>query len=122
MSSTLNWIGNYLHIIHEGEITINDLIESQEKMIGDPRFDLIEYCISDYLKVTKVHISKEDMIIISTLNKSSLRWNKKLKLSVVYNNKKFDKLVSIYIDLTEHSGWEIKLFNNLEESLKWCKQ
>lgn len=120
MSYKIEWRDNCVLIKYIGDLNIVDLFKLSGLIIGDSRYDSLNYVISDFLKVTSLNLSKEDIKEMSTLHVIPSIWNPNLKFSIVSNNSDIQEMVIRYIDLMKSNEWKIKLFDNFEESLEWC--
>lgn len=120
MSYKIEWRDNCVLIKYNGDLNIADLFKLSGLIIGDSRYDSLNYVISDFLKVTSLNLSKGDINEMSTLHVIPSIWNPNLKFSIVSNNRDIQEMVIRYIDLMKSNEWEIKLFDNFEESLEWC--
>ena len=88
-------------------------------MSGDPRFDLIEFEIGDFTKADISQLKIEDATVVSKLEFSAMRINRKMKIANVTTDEKFTKTLQFYGELLKETCWEFKIFNNVEEAKKW---
>jgi len=120
MSYALNWKGSNVVITYNCNLTFQDIYELNNIIYGDSRFETMRYQILDWTKVEKFEISKKEVKIISTLEKSSTRWNNKVKLAIVVTDKEYLKAIEPYLKVMKSTNWEIKIFENIFECEKWC--
>ena len=102
-----------------GLFSIEESIESNALMFGDPRFDLIEFEIGDFTKADLSQLKIEDATVVSKLELSAMRINRKMKIANVTTDEKFTKILQFYGELLKETCWEFKIFNNVEEAKKW---
>ncbi len=122
MSYKIEWVDTGVLIKYNGDININDLFNAGNLITSDLRYDLLNFVISDFLKVKSLKISELDIKHLSTRDVIPSIWNPNIKFAVVSNNMDIQEMVLRYIDFMKVNEWEIKLFNNLDESIEWCTQ
>jgi hypothetical protein len=123
MSYRLEWTDNNIRVIFEGDVNFNEINRANNTIYGDSRFELMNYCIFDFQKIKKIDISEEEMQIISTLDKSSSRWNNNLKLAIISNdNENIKEVITNYVNLMKDNNWSIEIFNNLASTIEWCQE
>lgn len=122
MGYKIEWGNNCIHIKYDGEVTLNDMITVNRLISRDPRYNLLKYNISDFLRVTNLIVSKEDIEQLSSFHFIPSLSNPNLKLCVVSDNIDIREKVSRYIDLMKGNEWRVKLFYNFEDSKEWCNQ
>jgi len=122
MSYKIEWIGNNAHVFFEGDIDFDELNKANGELYGDARFDLMDYAIFDLINAREFNITEHEMLMISALDKSASRWNEKLKLACISEdkNEKVKQMLEHYVHLMKDNKWTIKLFSNLSEAVKWC--
>ena len=69
----------------------------------------------------RLDLSRDEVLIISALDKSASYWNKKLQLACVADDYDTKERVISYIKLMKKSDWQINLFDNLEQAMAWCQ-
>lgn len=121
MPARIEWIGNNCIIKYSGEIQYQDVIDINNQVIGDARFDDMKYAIVDYSDATSSAISDEERIIIIELIKSSMNWNKHLKAGIIATNDYFREISERQKKMFVLTPWKIKIFSSVEEALPWAK-
>jgi len=122
MAYTIEWGDNCVHVKYNGNVTINELFEVTGAITGNMRYHLLKHITANFLNVKSYTISESDIKHISTLDTIPSILNPNIKFSVVSNNDNIQGMVMKYIDFMKVNEWEIKLFDNLEESQKWGKR
>ncbi len=121
MNYKFHWKENNAVVTFEGDVKYNDIFLSDGKIYGDSRFDLMTYAIYDFSEVNNLLITEADLKILSVLNISASKWNKKLKVALIITSKNIADVLSIYIQLMEKSSWSIKIFNTREKAFEWTE-
>ena len=122
MKYKIEWTHNNPMITFHGDISFQDLYPVDGKIYGDSRFEMMKYIIYNLLDANSFYLNHLDLKVISTLDKSASRWNKKIKLACVSQDNNTKKVTLEYKNLMVDSNWEIGLFDTVDEALAWCKQ
>ena len=122
MPFELKWEHNNSLITFKGYVDGNELLQASNILIGDSRFDKMNYTIFDLLNINEFNVDQEDIKIISTIDKGSSRWNRNLKVACIANENYSKNVVLEYKKLMLDIDWEIGLFSNLDDAIKWCRE
>lgn len=122
MNFDLRWIGNNAIVTFKGKIDFNDIHKANTLIIGNPKFDNMDFQIFDFCNVEAFNITNEDILTISALDKSSSMWNKNIKGALVFKDNSVIELAEKYIELMQNVGWEIKIFYNTDDAVNWCSE
>jgi hypothetical protein len=121
MSYSYKWIGNDIVFSFIGEITFDDLDQANSEIYRDSRFDLMNYAIFDFLRVTHFSLNEEEMEVISALDQSIARWNRNLRLALVgTDHDNVEEMILRYLKLMGNNEWDIEYFDHLESAIDWC--
>jgi hypothetical protein len=121
MACEIVWHPKGILFIHSGTVTNEEVENANGIMYGDPRFERIEYQISDYLSVTNNLLTPVDAKVIGTLDSVSSHWNRrKMKIAVVSTDENFFPVIESYFRvITSRAGWEGRVFKTREEAFQW---
>ncbi len=123
MPYSIEWINNDVIITYSGgTIKTQDVLDVNNELYGDARFDDMNYQISDFNLIDEIEVKESDILIIAALDKVSSRWNPKMKLANVTQNKLGIKMIEKYAEILVESGWDTKVFENMEDAIKWCTE
>jgi len=120
MSYNITWQDSNVIISFEGNVNYQDVNEADNIVYGDSRFDDMKYQIADFSKIEKFELTEDEVQIIAMLDKSSSRWNNKIKLAVVTLDLYLLERIKPYIETMQDTEWSIKIFENIFEAKKWC--
>ena len=120
MSYNITWQDSNVIISFEGNVNYQDINEADNIVYGDSRFDDMKYQIADFSKIEKFELTEEEVQVIAMLDKSSSRWNNKIKLAVVTLDLYLLERIKPYIETMQDTEWSIKIFENIFEAKKWC--
>ena len=120
MSYNITWQDSNVIISFEGNVNYQDVNEADNFVYGDSRFDDMKYQIADFSKIEKFELTEDEVQIIAMLDKSSSRWNNKIKLAVVTLDLNLLERIKPYIETMQDTEWSIKIFENIFEAKRWC--
>lgn len=121
MAYQITWKEKNVFVQIKGVITFEDLMEMNNKIYGDARFDSLNCQIVDYREIDQANISNDEIEIISSLEKASSYWNKNIKIANIASASKTIELIEFYSEMLKGSGWQFAIFTSKEEALEWCK-
>jgi len=122
MASNIIWEEKGTLVKHSGTVTNEEVMEMNNIMYGDIRFESITYQIADYTKVTDNLITAADAKVIGTLDRTASVWSsKRMRLAVVTTDEKFVPIVKTYFKEFEGTEWVGRIFETLELAYDWVK-
>ena len=105
-----------------GTVDDKEIMEINNSMYGDIRYESITYQIADYTDVTTYLITPSEAKVIGTLDRTSSVWSSKMKKNVVVTtDEKFILIVKTYFKELEGNGWECRIFESLDKAYEWVK-
>jgi hypothetical protein len=121
MACEIIWFSKGILFIHTGTVTNEEVEHANGIMYGDPRFEHLEFQISDYLGVIDNRLTPLDARVIGTLDSFSSTWNQaKMKIAVVNTDAAFMPVVESYFQtIRSRAGWEGAVFATREEAFQW---
>lgn len=122
MDHTYNWVGNNIEIKLKGRLVIDDIINFNNMIYGDSRFDEMRYQIVDFTDVTEIDITENDIKLVSTLEKVATRWNNNIKIACVAPPQYDPELLDGYIQILSSTGWQCLVFVSFQEAEIWVKE
>lgn len=119
---SISWASHNPIVRFTGLLCYNDVLDANNSIIGDARFDAMEYQIFDHTEITDFIITEAEAEIMSVLDLHSTVWNKKVKVALVFKDDRFLEKIKKYCDLMEYSPWEVRTFYSLQEAIDWCNE
>ena len=101
-----------------GHVTSNDLIQSVVEIEQDAHFDTLHYCINDFLGITGICSSMQDVEDISVIDKGVSLTNSRIKIAVVTTSPEVIFLANAYANSSLNS-YPTKIFSTLDDSRTW---
>lgn len=122
MDKRIFWCDEGIHIKHNGDLTLNDILSLNRLISNNPKYASIKYQITDFLGLTSLSMSKKDIESLSEFHVISTLLKPNLKLAIVSDNNDIREKSLKYIDSMKSNEREIKLFDNLVEAKEWCEK
>ena len=122
MAYTYSWDGSNIAIKLSGEVSFAEIKEANDHIIGDERFDTMEYQIADFTEVTNVSMQEDDVKLMSVFDRSATYWNKRIRVAFIGKEDYLINLFMVYIQMMRNTEWECNVFENFGDAEKWCKE
>ncbi|MBC34725.1 MAG: hypothetical protein CL663_01590 [Bacteroidetes bacterium] len=119
MPYTIKWIDRGVYTKTTGKLTFNENIKYVGELYGDRRFEDIDFQISDLLEADMSDFNEESAKRIGEFDKISTVWNPKMKVAHIAIDPGVIQIIDSYEKSMSETGWEFKLFSNLEDAMKW---
>ncbi len=101
-----------------GHVTSRELVQSVVEIEQDARFDVLRFCINDFLGITGISSSSRDVEEISVIDKGASLSNPRIKIAVVATSPEVIALTNEYANSSMNS-YTTKLFSSLGEAESW---
>jgi len=79
------------------------------------------YQLWDLRQIEDLNVSKQEMKVIGTLDKSAGEWNHSVKVALVVSDDKTKSLSEYYASLMNDNKWSIQIFEDIDAAETWCK-
>ncbi len=112
---------NLCYVKISGAADGKEVLSLKKNIFSDPKWTYGMNQINDYLKINKLILEKDDINLIIDLEEEQEKKTKdnKRKLAIVSNNKFYDAIFKYYELCAKKLPYKTKLFNTIEEALKW---
>jgi len=117
---TYKWIDSNIIVTFEGNIGFDDIMEANNVIVGDIRFNNMKYQIFDYSHIKSIDLEKDVAKIISSLDLAANVWNNKVKVATVTSDTHLKEMILMYNRNMEKSSWVTETFDNIEDAIVWC--
>lgn len=115
------WKNSGLYREFSGRVSGEEVLESNLKLQGDPRFDTIKYIINDFLLVSDIEINIDEIKRIAAIDKAASLSNSKLKIAMIVKWESLLVWVHMYIESMKGSSYQYKVFDGFQEAEIWCE-
>ena len=122
MPYILHWKKKGLYCKFTGAVSGAELMQCNNDIYGDQRFDDIQYQIFDMLNVSELLVEAKDVRIVAACDKAAALTNPTIKCALVAQNENAHALSRLYQSGIEESPWEGRSFNDLSSAREWLSQ
>lgn len=116
MSYKITWEENGVYIDFHGKLHRNDLIEFNFQIVGDVKFDTLQYQICDFTNVNEIDGEIDDTKFVAAINTQSATWNNKLDIVGVTDSEIIIGFIEMYKTLIKDTNWQLQITNTLEKA------
>ena len=120
MSYSVEWNGR-LHICtFTGTTSGIEIIECNDKLQGDSRFDGIRATIWDFSQVEDFDLTVEQCVRIAAQDKAAAKTNPRIKIAIVADQNIVKRMMYLYESEVVESSFETEVFQSKSEAMRWC--
>lgn len=107
-------------------VTFNETAEENEitnaflEVVDTISIKKLNYIIFDCTNVINYAVPADYMARVKVVTHFSTAWNSNITIIFVATNSEIRFMATAFINHTEDLKWNYMLFDNLEETLKWC--
>ena len=112
---------NLCYVSITGEMNGKEVIRFKTKIFSDPEWKSGMNQINDYLKVKRLVLDKDDIDLITEMEKerdNKVKDNKR-KLAIVSDNDLYRAIFKYYEVIAGKLSYKTKVFSTREQALKW---
>lgn len=107
--NNISWHDNGLCVTLHKKCDLETVLEIKEKLYGDAYYESIQFQVWDLSQVEEFELSETDMKIIGALDRSSSRWNDKMKVFILHDDEVAARLFNIYTRMMITTNWVVHL-------------
>ncbi len=119
MPYVLYWEKNGVCCTFSGRATGTELIQCNNDIYGNKRFDEIRYQLFDMMGVTEIAIEEEEVLIVVACDKAAALTNPAVKCALVAHNEIIHAFSSLYQKGIEKSPWTGRSFYDVSKAREW---
>lgn len=120
MPHSTTWDRNGVSWKYWGVVSGEELLESNQEIYGDPRFDEMLYQVVDLSEVERFDVDEEDMMIVAANDKAAARSNPNVRIAIVASDATILQLSRIYGAATA-ATWKQRVFESVAEAQSWAR-
>ena len=121
MAIDLIWEPEGIYRRYHGDVTILERRQSLEEICADPRFDGLNYTITDYLGVRSYEISPEATLEIAALHLGPLFTNPRIVIAAVVTDPRIIEAIEHFIGLGLVTV-PYRIFSSVQAAREWIDQ
>ena len=120
MSHTLTWESSRLLRVFTGNLSGDELFESNLNLQQDKRFEGIKSIINDFTLVKSHSITPEHIEVSASTDEVISKTKHNLKIALVVPKGPLQSLASRYCKLMQGQLFECAIFTSIEDANNWC--
>lgn len=121
MAHTNTWNKNGLFRKFTGEISPEEILQSNFDLHIHPKFESIKYIINDFTEVTELAINKDHTKIYATTDDIISDTKGNLKIAIVAKQDAHIALANNYRVEMKNKLFECEIFQTVKEAQKWAE-
>lgn len=121
MAYSTHWEPNGIRWVYSGDLTDEDILNSNHALYRDPRFAHIGYQICDFTEVVRFPIASKTVYKIAKTDREMSQRNPNIKVAVISNDKVMEGLNRMYQLVGENSPWKSQLFTDEQSARAWIE-
>lgn len=122
MAHTNTWNKNGLFRKFTGEISPEEILQSNFDMHVHPEFENIKYIINDFTEVNKFSINKGHTKIYASTDDMISNTKGNLKIAIVAIKDEHIALANNYREEMKNKLFKCKIFQTLKDAQKWAEE
>ncbi len=105
-----------------GRITLDTIMEVDQKHYNDPRFDEICYVLYDFTQADLSEVYLSDIQVPAAYDFGASHINRKIKVAAVATDPHTIELCKHYISVSKgiSSSWSFDIFEDRASAFAWC--
>lgn len=115
------WEEEGIRMVFSGELTDEDLLESNAEVYSDKRSSFIKYELCDFTAVTGFPVNSDTIKKVAHSDKILSEKNPNMKVMVVSNDLVMKGLVNMY-RVYGDNNWETEIFVSEIDARNWADQ
>lgn len=122
MTFNINWDKKGVYVKFRGDVTAQDLIDANNYVISNAKFEAINYQIFDFLHIDNFTVTSYDINIIGTMDRGQIDFKEKMKVAIVTQDDHVIEITKEYEQLMDGTQWETKILPSFEDAKEWVKK
>jgi|GEM_PF-2519583 len=118
MAFSLTWTAYTVIFEYSGLMSSRDIIESNEQVYGDSRFDHLRWQLIFADRVETVGFIEQDVKKIAFMDRAAARANTKIKVAFAGSSELIKNLFESYSKWTDDGTWDVYYFESREAALR----
>lgn len=116
------WDNRHVTFEYSGEVTSRDIIESNEKVYGDPRFDDLRWQLVLLDEVASVSYTQANVKLITYMDQGAALSNPRITVAFVGSSDLLRELEESYARAGAKPAWPVVRFDRRDQALEHIQQ
>lgn len=115
MGYRLVWEGPVVTRVFSGCLSFDDMVNSMNEVEGHPGFDQVRHSINDFLSVTRVDLTEDQVEELAAIDRAAALTNPRVVVSVVATDPEILKLSKAYTE-SALAAYPVATFGTLADA------
>lgn len=116
------WKSNYVFFDYSGDVTSEDIVESNKVVYGDPRFDDLSWELVSFDKAISINSKPSHVRLIAYMDNAAARCNPYISVAFIGNSKILQEVEAAYSTTNAEQTWPIVHFESREEAIAYISK
>jgi hypothetical protein len=117
MPYKIHWKPNYVSFDYFGEVTSEDIIESNKRVYGDSRFDELRWELVSFDDTGTVDFKTTNVRLIAYMDQAAARSNPHITVAFIGKTEILKEVQAAYAKTNMESAWPVIHFDSQAEAI-----
>ncbi|MBK1880421.1 hypothetical protein [Pelagicoccus mobilis] len=122
MPFNVTWKKKFVLFEYFGDVSSSELIESNQDVYGDQRFDDLNWELVYFDKADSVELDERTIQFIAYMDLAASRSNPDIIVAFVGQTEVLDKIETLYSNIGKDPVWPVIRFDSCEEAIAYITQ
>jgi len=119
MPHTTTWESKGVYRHFNGLVTGEEILESNFKLQADSRFEVIDYVINDFTRVTDHTVTLADTNAYAVTDEIAANEKPSLNIAIIVTKKDLFEVADMYCELMKAMKYNSKTFKTIKQARSW---
>lgn len=122
MPYQIKWNEDYVLFEYFGNVSSRELVESNEQVYGDPRFDTLRWELVYFDQAESVSMDERTIRLIAYMDQAAARSNPNITVAFVGKSEILQKIEELYQKTDSNPIWPLLRFDSCDEAIAYINQ
>lgn len=118
MPYRINWGKRYVVFAYYGDVTANDILESNQIVYGDERFDALRWEFVCFDEAETISFTRESVRVVAYMDQGAAISNPNITVVFVGASETLDKVNSCYAQVDGQRKWTVKSCETRDQAIE----
>jgi len=121
MTNSAQWQERGLQRMFSGQISGDEIVNSNLSLQGHEKFDQLRYIVNDFLDVIDFELTDHDIATIASIDHVAAKTNANIRIAIVLKLDSLREWANLYIAKMQGSPYKFEIFEDLETANLWAR-
>lgn len=118
----LKWDGDRVAFHFSGDVSSQDIVESNQRVYGDPRFDDIRWQLVFFDEATSASFKAEDVRLVAYMDGAAATSNPRVTVVFIGSGEVMNQVETTYSQAKAEPPWPVLTFDSRAEAISYIEQ